>query len=57
MTASTAQTTSNPSDAPLQIERDGAVVTLRFHRPGALNAVDVPMAQALRDACDVKPGQ
>lgn len=50
MTASTAQTTSNPSDAPLQIERDGAVVTLRFHRPGALNAVDVPMAQALRDA-------
>ena len=32
-------------ESPLQIERDGAVVTLRFNRPKALNAVDVPMAQ------------
>ena len=42
--------TDASTDAPLLIERDGAIVTLRFHRPGALNAVDVPMAQALRDA-------
>jgi 2-(1,2-epoxy-1,2-dihydrophenyl)acetyl-CoA isomerase len=34
-------------DAVLQIERDADVVTLRFNRPKALNAVDVPMAQAL----------
>ena len=33
-------------ESPLQIERDGAVVTLRFNRPKALNAVDIPMAQA-----------
>lgn len=33
--------------SPLQITRDGAVVTLRFSRPEALNAIDVPMAQAL----------
>ena len=36
--------------SPLQITRDGAVVTLRFSRPEALNAIDVPMAQALRAA-------
>lgn len=36
-----------PADAPLLLERNGAIATLRFHRPGALNAVDVPMAQAL----------
>lgn len=33
-------------EQPLQVERDGAVVTLRFNRPKALNAVDIPMAQA-----------
>lgn len=33
--------------APLLVERSGSVVTLRFNRPGALNAVDVPMAHAL----------
>lgn len=37
---------TNP-DAPLQIERNGAVVTLRLNRPNTLNAVDVPMAQEL----------
>lgn len=37
---------TNP-DAPVQIERDGAVVTLRLNRPKTLNAVDVPMAQEL----------
>lgn len=39
---------STPS--PLQVEREGAVVTLRFNRPDALNALDVPLAQALRSA-------
>ena len=39
--------TDAPADAPLLLERNGAIATLRFHRPGALNAVDVPMAQAL----------
>ncbi len=33
--------------SPLEVTRAGAVATLRFHRPGALNAIDVPMAQAL----------
>lgn len=31
---------------PLLIGRDGAVATLVFNRPAALNALDVPMAQA-----------
>lgn len=39
---------STPS--PLQVEREGAVVTLRFNRPDALNALDVPLAQAIRSA-------
>lgn len=43
-------TTVQSPEAPLQIERDGAVVTLRFNRPKALNAVDVPMAQAFLQA-------
>ncbi len=47
MTHTTSTTTP---DAPLQVERNGAVVTLRFNRPGALNAVNVPMAQAFLQA-------
>lgn len=35
------------ADPPLHVLRDGAVATLRFARPEALNAIDVPMAQAL----------
>lgn len=31
---------------PLLIGREGAVATLRFNRPAALNALDVPMAEA-----------
>lgn len=31
---------------PLLLERDGPVATLRFNRPEALNAIDVPMANA-----------
>ncbi len=42
-------TVQNP-EAPLLIERDGAVVVLRFNRPKTLNAVDVPMAQAFLQA-------
>ena len=40
-------TTSAAAAAPLQIIREGAVATLRFSRPEAMNAIDVPMAQAL----------
>ena len=36
--------------SPLQVEREGAIVTLRFNRPEALNALDVPLAQAIRSA-------
>lgn len=32
---------------PLLLERHGAVATLRFNRPEALNAIDVPMANAV----------
>ena len=32
---------------PVLLERQGAIATLRFNRPEALNAIDVPMAQAL----------
>ncbi|MBD9392743.1 enoyl-CoA hydratase/isomerase family protein [Acidovorax sp. ACV01] len=32
--------------APLLLERNGAIATLRFNRPDALNAIDVPMADA-----------
>ena len=35
-----------PNTSPLLVERQGAIATLRFNRPEALNAVDVPMAQA-----------
>ena len=35
---------------PLLLERHGAIATLRFNRPDALNAIDVPMATALREA-------
>lgn len=38
------------TDPPLLLERTGAVATLCFNRPGALNAIDVPLATALRDA-------
>ena len=38
------------ADHPLQVLREGAIATLCFHRPTALNAIDVPMAIALRDA-------
>ena len=33
--------------SPLIVTRQGAIVTLQFNRPEALNALDLPMAQAL----------
>jgi 2-(1,2-epoxy-1,2-dihydrophenyl)acetyl-CoA isomerase len=41
---------TNTAASPLHCTRQGAIATLQFHRPQALNAVDVPMALALRDA-------
>ncbi|MDR0226357.1 MAG: enoyl-CoA hydratase/isomerase family protein [Burkholderiaceae bacterium] len=41
---------TNDHPTPLQLEREGAIATLIFNRPAALNAIDVPMALALRDA-------
>ncbi len=40
-------TTDTPHSDPLRVERDGAIVTLVFNRPQALNAINVAMAQAL----------
>lgn len=36
---------------PLDFTREGAVARLRFRRPEVLNALDLAMARALRDAC------
>jgi 2-(1,2-epoxy-1,2-dihydrophenyl)acetyl-CoA isomerase len=39
--------TSTPTAAaPLALERQGAIATIRFMRPEALNAIDAPLAQA-----------
>ena len=40
------QTHTSPSET-LQVEREGGIVTLRFNRPAAFNAIDLPMAQAI----------
>ncbi|UUZ69727.1 enoyl-CoA hydratase-related protein [Polaromonas sp. P2-4] len=40
-------TTHTTPDSPLLVERSGAITTLRFNRPAAFNAIDIPMAQAL----------
>jgi 2-(1,2-epoxy-1,2-dihydrophenyl)acetyl-CoA isomerase len=40
------KTNATDSAAPLLLERDGAIATLRFDRPESLNAIDVPMANA-----------
>lgn len=41
------KTTAADPTAPLLLERNGAIATLRFNRPDALNAIDVPMANAV----------
>ena len=43
-------TANNTATPPLQLERDGAIATLRLNRPEALNAIDVPMANAFLEA-------
>ncbi|CAN7606760.1 enoyl-CoA hydratase/isomerase family protein [Duganella sp. LjRoot269] len=43
--------TSSPAAAPVLLERAGAVATIRFNRPAALNAIDRATAEALLAAC------
>ena len=38
------------NNAPLIVSRQGAITTLQFNRPDALNALDVPLAHALLTA-------
>ena len=47
--ATTAPSAPTPQP-PLLLERNGAIATLRFNRPEALNAIDVPMANAFLEA-------
>mgnify|MGYP003587354289 FL=1 len=47
--SSTAPSAPAPQQ-PLLLERNGAIATLRFNRPEALNAIDVPMANAFLTA-------
>ncbi|MDP3519309.1 MAG: enoyl-CoA hydratase-related protein [Hydrogenophaga sp.] len=43
---------SVPQDvAPLRCWREGGIAHLRFNRPQAMNAIDLPMAQAFHQAC------
>ena len=37
-------------DTPLIVEADGPIATLTLNRPKALNALDIPMAEALESA-------
>jgi 2-(1,2-epoxy-1,2-dihydrophenyl)acetyl-CoA isomerase len=39
------------ADAPVLLWRQGAVVHLRFNRPASLNAIDLALARAFRQAC------
>ncbi len=49
--AASSNAPSAPSpQPPLLLERHGAIATLRFNRPEALNAIDVPMANAFLTA-------
>ena len=41
---------TSPANAPVRLRRDGAVAYLEFNRPEALNALDVPAAQAFQAA-------
>ena len=49
--AASSNAPSAPSpQPPLLLERNGAIATLRFNRPEALNAINVPMANAFLTA-------
>jgi 2-(1,2-epoxy-1,2-dihydrophenyl)acetyl-CoA isomerase len=39
------------SEPPVILQRDGAIATLLLNRPGSLNALDIPTAQALLTCC------
>lgn len=39
------------SDSPVLFEREGAIATIRFNRPAALNAIDQAMAESLLTIC------
>lgn len=41
---------SQPNSDPVLVETDGAVATVRLNRPGAMNSLDIPAKEALRDA-------
>src|SRR3954464_1602098 len=41
---------AHPMTNPLLVETGDGIAWLRFNRPERLNAIDVPMAEALRDA-------
>ena len=43
---------SEPTASTVRLSHDGAIATLTLHRPAARNALDLPMACALRDAVD-----
>jgi 2-(1,2-epoxy-1,2-dihydrophenyl)acetyl-CoA isomerase len=40
-----------PDLTPLRCWREGGIAHLRFNRPQAMNAIDLPMAQAFHQAC------
>ena len=42
---------TDAATAPVRLLRDGAVATILFNRPQALNALDVPTAEAFHAAC------
>ena len=41
---------TDASNAPVLIQRNGTVVTLRFNRPAALNAIDIALAEGFEAA-------
>ena len=48
--AATTAPSAPAQQPPLLLERNGAIATLRFNRPEALNAINVPMANAFLTA-------
>ena len=44
--------TAEPATAPVTVERDGAVATVRLNRPERRNALTTELKVALRDALE-----